>query len=65
MADTEGSLPAWAATMRGARELEQEAERWRRHALDLQCDVEESGGARCTADREPEHAHRYRQEDLP
>jgi hypothetical protein len=45
--------------------MEQRAEMLRQEAMRLRCSTEDSGGARCTADARPDHAHRHHQEDLP
>lgn len=48
-----------------ALDMERQAEVIRTEALGMRCEIEDSGGARCTADRLPEHKHRHLQEDLP
>lgn len=57
--------PKWAYRLAYYRHLEQAAQRGKVRAEALRCSAEESGGARCTADAQPAHAHRYRIEDLP
>lgn len=51
--------------MSNAFDLERQAKAQFERAIDLRCPTRDSGGARCTADARPEHAHRYREEDLP
>ncbi len=57
--------PRWSQLMIAASELERQAAEFRSDALTMRCMTEDGGGARCTADGQPEHAHRYEQEDLP
>jgi hypothetical protein len=56
--------PDWALMMQNARDLERQAQALRQEALDARC-REMLGGARCTADLMPEHAHRYHAGELP
>lgn len=57
--------PHWALMLGNALDMERQAETIRTEALGTRCPAEDSGGARCTADRLPEHEHRHLQEDLP
>ena len=57
--------PEWSLQLSRALDLERQAEHDRQEALVKRCPATDSGGARCTADARPEHAHRHRQEDLP
>lgn len=56
---------SWASLMLKADELERLADGLRDKALVVRCPSEDSGGARCTADNVPGHAHRYDSADLP
>lgn len=58
-------MTKWAEMMIDARAMEQEAARLRDQAVAMRCTEEDSGGARCSADALPSHAHRYAQEDFP
>lgn len=57
--------PKWAQRLIAVRSMERRLAEAARQAVELRCSSEDSGGARCTADAQPEHAHRYRIEDLP
>jgi hypothetical protein len=59
------SKPLWSLVMEWAATLERNANMLRERALAIRCPVRDLGGARCTADAQPEHEHRHEQEDLP
>jgi hypothetical protein len=58
-------MTRWAEMLMEARELRAAADALQDKALTERCSVEDSGGARCSADALPTHAHRYEREDFP
>jgi hypothetical protein len=59
------SKPTWALQILNAEDLERQAHVLREESDGWRCRAEDSGGARCTADVKPEHAHCYDEKDLP
>ena len=57
--------PDWAIMVINATMAKRRADKLIDQANDRRCQVEDSGGAQCTADRWPDHEHRHRLEDLP
>lgn len=59
--------PAWATLLREALEIEKAADRVRGFSLNMRCseEIDVLGGTRCSADKYPEHEHRWDREDLP
>lgn len=59
-------MTSWAALFRDADERELLAVDDKRRARGMRCqEVDSNGHAQCTADADPAHEHRYRDEDLP
>jgi len=57
--------PEWALTIQEANRLHSlslDLDHW---AEAIRCPERDSGGVRCTADRKPEHKHRWNKEDMP
>jgi hypothetical protein len=57
--------PEWSLQLGRALDLERQATAVRKEAWAKRCPYTDSGGSQCTADAQPEHQHRHRQEDLP
>lgn len=58
-------MTAWADAYRKAYHRARHADEAMRQAKALRCRELDSAGAQCTADAEPEHEHRYLDDDLP
>jgi hypothetical protein len=56
--------PRWAQTLEVCNRMSQKIEERKTRARAGRCGAD-SGGAQCTADAHPEHAHRWSREDLP
>jgi len=55
----------WGRAVRFHRLMEESARAARVVAAQGRCEALDSGGARCSADAEPPHEHRYHERDLP
>lgn len=63
---SEINKPAWAALLREVLDMEKVLDRVKDLSLDMRCSeqVRALDGARCSADKYPEHEHRWDRGDL-